>query len=258
MCVGSAGHRCCGEGAQGSIGHGFDQRIQHRGWRKRCLAQTARPRKVNTSTGPLLRLSEHIAGFDTSPLSPWADLAPWHLVARSEDILRQLLATLDMSDYQLRGDIALHRSALVESGAVLKGPLIVGPQCFIAAGAYLRGGCWLDGRCIVGPGAELKSSFVFAGSKLAHFNFVGDSVLGTDVNLEAGSIVCNYRNERADKHIRVRIGAALHTLATQKFGALIGDHSRIGANAVLAPGALLAPGSVVGRSALRDDEMLPA
>jgi len=41
-------------------------------------------------------------------------------------------------------------------------------------------------RCILGPGAELKSSFVFAGTKLAHFNFVGDSVLGEDVNLEAG------------------------------------------------------------------------
>ena len=203
----------------------------------------------------MLRLSEHIASIGTTPLAPWAGLTPWDLVAQAADIVRLLLATVDAGDYAVRGDVALHRSAVVESGAVLKGPLIVGARGFVAAGAYLRGGCWLDADCIIGPGAELKSSFVFAGSKLAHFNLVGDSVLGADVNLEAGSIVCNYRNERADKRIRVRIGDTLHTLTTQKFGALIGDHSRIGANAVLAPGALLARGSVVGRAALRDDEV---
>jgi bifunctional N-acetylglucosamine-1-phosphate-uridyltransferase/glucosamine-1-phosphate-acetyltransferase GlmU-like protein len=61
--------------------------------------------------------------------------------------------------------------------------------------AYLRAGVWLGEGCVVGPGAELTSSFLFAGSKLAHFNFVGDSILGNDVNLEAGSIVANHRNE---------------------------------------------------------------
>ena len=102
---------------------------------------------------------------------------------------------------------------------------------------------------------ELKSSFVFAGTKLAHFNFVGDSILGAGVNLEAGSVICNYRNERADKEVRVRIDGALHPTGCQKFGAVVGDQCRIGANAVVAPGALLVPGSVVARTSLRDDEL---
>jgi bifunctional N-acetylglucosamine-1-phosphate-uridyltransferase/glucosamine-1-phosphate-acetyltransferase GlmU-like protein len=141
---------------------------------------------------------------------------------------------------------------------VLKGPLILGADCFVASGAYLRGGCWLAEGCTIGPGAELKSSFVFAGTKLAHFNFVGDSVLGADVNFEAGSIVCNFRNERADKEIRVRVAGALHRTGARKFGALIGDGARIGANAVLAPGTLLPAGAVVRRSALCDQEEDPA
>nr|WP_244476685.1 hypothetical protein [Methylobacterium sp. Leaf469] len=37
----------------------------------------------------------------------------------------------------------------------------------------IRGGCWIDSDCIVGPGAELKTTLMFRGSKLAHFNFVG-------------------------------------------------------------------------------------
>ena len=98
---------------------------------------------------------------------------------------------------------------------------------------------------------------MFAGTKLAHFNFVGDSIVGADVNLEAGSIVCNYRNERANKEIRVRLRSGLHPTGCEKFGAVIGDRSRIGANAVLAPGALLARGSIVPRAALRDDEVAP-
>ena len=113
---------------------------------------------------------------------------------------------------------------------MVKGPAIIGAECFIANGAYLRGGVWLDERCIIGPGSELKSSFVFSGSKLAHLNFVGDTILGSDVNLEAGSVIANHRNERIDKQIRVRIGAMLHSTGVEKFGALVGDRVRIGAN----------------------------
>jgi UDP-N-acetylglucosamine diphosphorylase / glucose-1-phosphate thymidylyltransferase / UDP-N-acetylgalactosamine diphosphorylase / glucosamine-1-phosphate N-acetyltransferase / galactosamine-1-phosphate N-acetyltransferase len=119
----------------------------------------------------------------------------------------------------------------------------------------LRGGNWVDANCTFGPGAELKSSFVFAGAKLAHFNFVGDSILGEGVNLEAGSIICNYRNERLDKEIRVRIGNALCGTGVEKFGAVVGSNSRLGANAVIAPGALLQPGTIIRRAALLDQEL---
>ncbi len=207
---------------------------------------------------PALHIADFIATWQRSPLAPWAPLAPWEVTAQSESIVRQLLAALPEQEYRIAGEVAIHHSARVEDGAVLKGPLVLGPGCFVASGAYLRGGSWLAEGCTIGPGSELKSSFVFAGTKLAHFNFVGDSLLGEDVNLEAGSIVCNYRNERSDKHIHVRIGTALYRTAAQKFGALIGDHSRVGANAVLAPGALLAPASVVRRAALRDDEDMVA
>lgn len=144
---------------------------------------------------------------------------------------------------------------MVEQGAVLKSPLILGPRCFVAAGAYLRGGNWVESDCIFGPGAELKSSFVFPHSKLAHFNFVGDSILGEGVNLEAGSIICNYRNERADKQIYIRTEAGLLGTAADKFGALVGDGTKVGANAVIAPGALLAAGTIVRRTDLLDQEM---
>lgn len=204
----------------------------------------------------LIRLGDHIAGVAASPLARFADQTPWALVADAPEIVRTLLETLSAADYVIGGDIALHRSATVEAGAVLKGPLIVGPRGFIATGAYLRGGNWLDADCLVGPGAELKASFLFAGTKLAHFNFVGESVLGAGVNMEAGSIVCNYRNERPGIHVQVLIDGMLHDTGVEKFGALVGDGCRIGANAVVAPGAVLQAGEVVQRASLLDQELL--
>jgi NDP-sugar pyrophosphorylase family protein len=202
-------------------------------------------------------LAAYIAGFAGSPLAPWAASLPWELPPRTPEIVRRLLAGLPAGDYVVEGEVAVHRSARVEPGAVLKGPLILGADCFVAAGAYLRGGNWVDARCTIGPGVELKSSFVFEGTALAHFNFVGDSVIGAGVNMEAGSIICNHRNERADKQILVRSGegGSLQGTGCDKFGALVGDGARIGANAVIAPGALLVPGRVVDRMTLVDEEL---
>jgi NDP-sugar pyrophosphorylase family protein len=196
-------------------------------------------------------LKDNIAGWDEAPFAKVSDRAPWELTAHSAVIVATLVAGLG-DDYRRSGDVAVHRTSIVESGALLKGPLVIGANCFIASGSLIRGGCWLDEDCVIGPGSELKSSFVFRGSKLAHFNFVGDSVLGARVNLEAGSIIANYRNELADPEIVfVHDGVLIETRA-QKFGALVGDDVRIGANAVVAPGAILPPGLVVERLTLLD------
>ncbi|MFM1980041.1 MAG: hypothetical protein RLZ68_1306 [Pseudomonadota bacterium] len=204
---------------------------------------------------PHISLGQYIASFSTSPLASLGDVNPWELTRHSESVVRQLLTALDKNEYTVSGEVAIHNSTTVEDGAVIKGPCILGPSCFVAAGAYIRGGNWVSDHCTFGPGAELKSSFVFHGTKLAHFNFVGDSILGSDVNLEAGSIVCNYRNERENKEVQVQVGGKLYGTGCEKFGALIGDHSRIGANAVIAPGAILSFGFVARRSSLYDCEV---
>ena len=209
-------------------------------------------------TAAIIALRSYLAELEISPLGPWADVEPWQITLGAQAVVRLLLEGLKPSEYVINDGIAIHKRAVVEPGAVLKGPLILGAGAFIAAGAYLRGGNWVGERCTIGPACELKSSFLFSGTKLAHFNFVGDSILGSDVNLEAGSIICNYRNERSNKEIRVRVCATLHRTGVDKFGAVIGDGCRIGANAVIAPGALIAPGSIVRRAALRDDELEPS
>lgn len=196
-------------------------------------------------------LCEAIASVSQSPLSGHAEAPAWRLTHDAETVVRSFVE-MHADGFVVSGATAIHRTAVIEPGATLKGPCMIGAGCFVSTSALLRGGCWLDQNCIVGPGCELKSSFMFAGSKLAHLNFVGDSVIGADVNIEAGAVIANYRNERASKRIIIRAPDGDIDTGVEKFGALVGDACRIGANAVIAPGAILPPGAIVPRLGLVD------
>jgi len=176
---------------------------------------------------------------------------PWQLTANASTIVRQILHSLS-SDYTIQDEIAIHKSARTESNVTLKAPIIIGPGCFIAANCYLRGGVWLMGNNSIGPGCEIKSSLIFPNSNLAHFNFVGDSLIGSEVNFEAGSIIANHFNEQNDKEISALIEGVKVKTGSDKFGALVGDGCKIGANAVLSPGTILTPNSLIKRLELVD------
>src|SRR5262249_17388368 len=88
-------------------------------------------------TAPTVPLAELVGQLPTSPPAPWMSSAPWDITSRSEDIVRDLLGRLAAAEFVVSEEIAIHRTATVEAGAVLKGPLILGPRCFVASGAYL-------------------------------------------------------------------------------------------------------------------------
>jgi bifunctional N-acetylglucosamine-1-phosphate-uridyltransferase/glucosamine-1-phosphate-acetyltransferase GlmU-like protein len=92
------------------------------------------------------------------------------------------------------------------------------------------------------------------GSAIAHFNFVGDSIIGHDVNVEAGAILCNHYNEREDDTVFVVVDDKRICTGLHKFGSLVGDCCRIGANSVLSPGTLLKPRTVVRRLELVEQD----
>ncbi|ROO00688.1 transferase [Pseudomonas moraviensis] len=194
------------------------------------------------------KIDDYIASW---PLLAVGSIAPWAVTQNCESRILALLETLG-AQYRRQGNCAVHETAIVEQGAVLKGAIIIGEGCFVAAGAYLRGGVYLGRNCIVGPSCELKSTFMLDGSKLAHFNFVGDSVIGEAVNIEAGAIIANYRNELDGADIKIRHEDQVIDTGVSKFGALVGDGCKIGANAVIAPGALLRPHTHVPRLGLID------
>ncbi|MDL5514120.1 LpxA family transferase [Arenibacter sp. M-2] len=181
-------------------------------------------------------------------------MSPWEITQSLSSIISKKIVQLDSDNYTVTGNIAIHKTAIIENGAVLKEPLIISENCFIASHAYLRDGVFLDQEVRIGPGVEVKSSIIGNNSAMAHFNFIGNSIIGGHVNFEAGALVANHYNERSDKTIWAQVNGVRTNIGTLKFGALIGDHSKIGANAVLSPGTLLPMGYVVKRLELIEQD----
>ncbi|WP_199724291.1 DapH/DapD/GlmU-related protein [Taibaiella sp. KBW10] len=170
----------------------------------------------------------------------------WEWLADLNRYIETAIQRLD-EGYTIQDSIAIHKTAVIEEHVILKSPIIIGPGVFIGAHSYLRNGVWLLDGVKIGPGCEIKSSIIFNNSALAHFNFVGDSLIGHRVNMEAGAVIANHYNEREDKAISVVHQSEIIATGCTKFGAVVGDDSRVGANAVLSPGTLLVPKSIVRR-----------
>ena len=160
---------------------------------------------------------------------------PWLIIKNLESIILEKIKILS-EDFESKDGIAIHKTAIIEKYAILKAPLIIGENCFVGSNACLRNGVFLSENVKIGMGVEVKSSIIFDNSSVAHFNFIGDSIIGSNVNFEAGSITANHFNERKDKEIFVKINEEIINTKVEKFGALVGDFSKFGANAVLTPG----------------------
>ena len=151
---------------------------------------------------------------------------------------------VDNNGFFVRGDgIIIEGSATVEAGAYLIGPCYIGPRATVRSGAYVREYSWICADAVVGHATEVKHSVLLPGAKAPHFNYVGDSILGKDVNLGAGTKLSNLRNDGGEVHLRVdgeRVASGL-----RKFGALLGEGAALGCNSVTNPGVVLGCNSVV-------------
>ena len=171
---------------------------------------------------------------------------PWELTANLKEIIEGILPNLG-PDFKINNGIAIHKTTIIEKGVTIKGPFIAMENCHIGANAYFREGVFLDKSVKIGPGSEIKSSIICSGTTIAHLNYIGNSLVGHNVNFEAGSIAANHFNERENKRIWVRYKDELIDTGVEKFGALVGDDSKIGANGVLSPGTMLPRHSIVKR-----------
>lgn len=133
--------------------------------------------------------------------------------------------------------ISIGEGTTIEPGAYIKGPCIIGKNCHIRHGAYIRGDCIIGDSCVIGHTTEIKHSIILNHSNAAHFAYLGDTILGSHVNLGAGVKCANLRLD--GKQIMIRIEDKKIATNRRKFGAIIGDHSEIGCNSVLNPGTVL-------------------
>lgn len=139
--------------------------------------------------------------------------------------------------------VSVGEGTVVEEGAYLKGPAIIGKNCTISYGAYIRENVIIGDDVHIGHGVEVKNSIVIGNTAIAHLSYIGDSIIGSDVNIGGGAKTANFRLD--GKSIRIKTDNEIIDTGLVKFGAIIGDGSKIGVNAVLNPGTILGKGCLV-------------
>ena len=190
------------------------------------------------------------------PFERWLDVGrPWELLAATEwkldSLDREVAGDVD-ADATLHGDVRVEAGAVVEPGVVVEGPAHIGADCHIGPNAYIRGATSLGPDVRVGHGVEVKNSVVMAGSAIPHLTYLGDSVLGRNVNLGAGTTVANLRHDGESVQLTVK-GERVDT-GRRKFGVVCGDDVKTGVNCSLNPGVTLGTGVTVepGETVRRD------
>ena len=142
-----------------------------------------------------------------------------------------------------KGLVHVEEGAIVEPHVHLIGPCIIESKATIRSHAYVREYTWMMTESLLGHASESKHSLFLPGAKAPHFNYVGDSILGSNVNLGAGVKLSNLRND--GQHIVIWLDDVRRETGLRKFGAILGDNAQLGCNAVTNPGTVLGKSSMV-------------
>ncbi len=182
----------------------------------------------------------------------WKDIgSPWDLLTANEICINQIENEIygNIEDnVNVNGNIHLGENSIIKSGTYIEGPLWIGDNCIIGPNAYLRKGTVLCGNNKVGAASEIKNSILFEGAKTPHHNYVGDSIIGGNCNLGAGTKIANLRLDKKEINV-VHKGKRVDT-GRRKLGVIMGDNVATGINSSINSGTIIGNDTNIGPHAL--------
>lgn len=199
--------------------------------------------KVRPSARGELELTDALTGLIAERklgayrLSYWMDVGhPWDMLDANVTLMEQIPAgnagTVE-EGVTLHGSVIIGEGSIIRAGTYIEGPCIIGNNCRIGPHAYIRGSTSIGDDCHIGHCTEIKNSIVMSGTKIPHFNYIGDSVIGSNCNFGAGTKGANLRHD----HANIRVCGK--DTRKKKFGAVIGDNVQFGINCSINVGAVI-------------------
>ncbi len=190
-----------------------------------------------------LRETEHAALFDGADYV-WDALRALESYVKAQPASSQRHTA--KGQVYVEANVSTGEGTVVEAGAVVLGPSIIGKDCQIRHNAYIRSYSVIGDACVVGNASEIKHSLLFNGSQAPHFNYVGDSILGCRAHLGAGVKISNLKLTPGNVMVdQVDESGRPIDSRLRKFGAVMGDRAEVGCNTVLNPGTILGPGAII-------------
>jgi bifunctional UDP-N-acetylglucosamine pyrophosphorylase/glucosamine-1-phosphate N-acetyltransferase len=181
---------------------------------------------------------------------------PWDMLEANEWILqsqKSVTRGIVEKGVHISGSVVLEEGSVVKAGSYLEGPVHVGKKCHVGPNSYLRPYSTLGDGVKVGAGCEVKNSIVMRNTRIPHLSYVGDSIIGEDCSLGAGTITANLRFDEAEVKSKIR-GAWVNS-RRKKLGAILGNRVRTGINVSTFPGVKIGPGAWIGPGAIVDHDV---
>ncbi|MFH0736937.1 MAG: bifunctional sugar-1-phosphate nucleotidylyltransferase/acetyltransferase [Candidatus Micrarchaeota archaeon] len=168
----------------------------------------------------------------------WRDIGyPWDLLSANEYLLSKMEARSgNISNSTIDGKVIMESGAKIIN-SYIEGIAYIGKDTIIGPNATLRGFNSIGANCSIGPGTSVKSSILMDKVNAKHLTYIGDSVVGEDVNFGSGTQIANFRFD--GEHVNVMTERGWTNSGRKKLGAVIGDKTKFGVLSCTMPGKLI-------------------
>jgi len=194
-----------------------------------------------------------------SPLNLWADIGrPWDLLVANEYFLRgqkgDIHGKVEHGAY-IESNVYIGEGSRIRSGSYIEGPTYIGENCDIGPNCFIRPSTSIGDKVRIGNGVEIKNSIIMDNTHVAHLSYVGDSIIGSNCNLGAGTTIANLRLD--EEEIKMKVSGRVVSTGRRKLGTIIADNVKTGVNCMINPGVKIGPNAAVGPGAVVYEDVPP-
>ncbi|MEM1721553.1 MAG: sugar phosphate nucleotidyltransferase, partial [Ignisphaera sp.] len=168
----------------------------------------------------------------------WQDIGyPWDLLKSIKLELSSIKSRVIKGEIEhgvtIKGAIVIDEGAIVKGSTYIEGPVYIGRDAVIGPNSYLRPYTSIEREGHIGFSVEVKESILLEKTHAAHLTYIGDSVIGENTNLGAGTIIANLRFD--EKTVKVSVDGIRIDTGRRKMGAIIGGYVKTGINVSIMP-----------------------
>jgi len=214
---------------------------------KETSASTRGEWEITDALSLLIREKKPVEAVEISR-EDWIDIGrPWDLFEANRWTLvrmkHKVFGCVENGAH-LVGPVTVAESARVRSGAYVEGPAFIGEESDVGPNCYIRPYTSIGRKVRVGNACEVKNSIIMDNAHVGHLSYVGDSVIGENCNLGAGTITANYRLDAGT--VKMMVKDMVVDSGRTKLGVVLGDGVKAGINVLFMPGVKMGSNSWVG------------
>ena len=187
----------------------------------------------------------------------WIDVGrPWELIEVNEELISKLKTEIRgkiEGGAHIHGEIFLDEGSIIRAGVYIEGNVYIGKNCDIGPNSYIRGNSYFGDNVQVGNAVEIKNSIIMENTNVSHLSYVGDSVIGSNCNIAAGTNIANLRFD--NQSVKTKIKNQMIDSGRRKLGSIIGDSVKTGINSSFSPGVKVGHNATIGSGVLLYDDV---